>query len=68
MELDGKVFKMYFDDQLSLDMLAKEKYRQILGEFFGSLGLSFVASLKKRQTGDVDALSSALNGKLEIKE
>ena len=61
---------LVFDDSSIKDIVSREKYRAVLNDFFDNLGLKYEFKVEenKKQEGDINALSNALGGKLEIKE
>lgn len=65
-----KTATFYVDDQLTIDLISRDKYKAVINEFFESVGLSyqFVTYGKKAERKDINALSSMFNGKLEIKD
>lgn len=70
MRVRGNVAEIYMDDQLSIDLATREKYKPLLSEFFSGFGLTyrFVLLSDAPKIGDVDALRREFNGKLNIKE
>lgn len=66
---EGKKAQFFVDDELTLDLIKRDKYRAELNEFFESRGLDY--EFLKRQnkaSGDINELAMALNGKLEVDE
>ena len=68
--LSGKTVIIAVDDKMTKDLILRDKYKPVLNEFFESRGLSYSVNVKeeKQNVGNVDALSSAFNGKLTIKD
>jgi len=61
----------YMEDKLSLEMVAREKYRPVLSEFFDNLGLKYefkILGQAIEEKSDVQSLNNVFGGKLEIKE
>ena len=69
-QLNGKHAVFYVDDQLTLDLVSRDKYKPTFKEFFDSLGLTFEFKIeeKRNKGGDIDALASMFGSKFEIKE
>ena len=69
-DVKNKTAVFYVEDKITLDVVLRDKYRPILDSFFDNLGLTYVFKVEEKKTsgGDIDALSSALNGNLKIKE
>lgn len=64
-ELNGKNATFYFDDEMNIEIVNKEKYRRILNEFFGTLGIEYSFKLKEqRAKGDERELERMLGEKL----
>lgn len=64
---DGKNAVFFVEDQITLDLIAREKNKIILREFFDNLGISYQFKImQKRGSGSVSELSSYFNGKLEV--
>ena len=57
----------YVEDEMTLNLILREKNKVVLGEYFESLGLRYAFKImQKRAMGDVDELSSVFRGKLEV--
>lgn len=57
----------FVDDQITIDLISREKNKLILREFFDNLGISFQFKIaEKRRSGNISELSSYFNGKLEV--
>lgn len=70
LSVNGGIATFYVDDQLTLDLVSREKYKHVFNDFFDNLGLSYCFKIieKKSRGNNIDALSNALGGRLEIKE
>ena len=68
--LSGKSVNIIVDDKMTKDLILRDKYKPVLNEFFESKGLTYMVVVKdtKENSGNIDALTSAFNGKLTIKE
>jgi len=68
--LVNNVAEFYLEDQMTLDLVNRDKYRPILSEFFDSLGLKYIFKVieTKEKSNNIQALENAFGGKLEIKE
>lgn len=66
---DGTVI-FFMEDQLTMDIVSREKYKPVFNEFFDNLGLKygFKVAEEKANKADINALSSVFGGKLDIKE
>jgi len=68
--VNNNVAEFYLEDQMTLDLVNREKYKPVLTEFFDSLGLKYIFKVveTKAKQNNVQALENAFGGKLEIKE
>ena len=68
--VSNNVVDFYLDDQMTIDVIMRDKYKPVLNAFFDNLGLkyNFKAFKEVKQADSFGALSSAFGGRLEIKE
>ncbi|MBQ7467020.1 MAG: DNA polymerase III subunit gamma/tau [Clostridia bacterium] len=68
--LSGKMVIIEVDDKMTKDLILRDKYKPVLSEFFETRGLTYSVIVKEvnEKKGNIDALSSAFDGKLTIKE
>ncbi len=67
-QIEGKTAVLYFEDEATLQLISRDKYRSVLGEFFEGVGLNYLFKIEeKRPKGDENALRDAFGGKLEIR-
>ena len=68
--LEGKVAVFVMEDKMTADMASREKYRPLLSEFFGNIGLEyrFVVEAGRNFDESIGALEKAFEGKLKIEE
>lgn len=70
--VSNNLAEFYVDDQMTLDVINREKYKSLLTEFFDSLGLKYIFKLisensRLNQGGRIGDLNNALGGRLEVK-
>ena len=60
----------YLEDKFTMDLVSRDRYKPVFADFFDNLGLKYAFRVlgEEAVSGDVEALSSAFGGRLEIKE
>ncbi len=67
-ELNGANVIFYVDDQLTLDIIVRDKYKQVLTNFFSSLALTYNFKMIEKKQLNISELSNTFKDKLTIKE
>ena len=68
--IDGKNVTIFVEDEITKDLILRDKYKSVLSEFFESRGLSYIVKVNNnfQRTGNISELTDAFKGKLTIKE
>ncbi len=69
-EFENSLATFFMEDQMTIDILLRDKNRQIISEFFGDRGLKYCFKVEnpKSKMGNENELRDAFGGRLEVKE